>query len=115
MVAQYDTTLCNMKGCDQGFHNYLYYSKGLQDAVDKIVVFEQGVGIVNNLGALREKSLKERGILDENGMVLNWDKTISHVAHQVDRDQDLNKIVKNGKSVFKKEWNQEKALHKEER
>jgi len=115
MVAQYDTTLCNMKGCDQGFHNYLYYSKGLHDAVDKIVVFEQGVGIVNNLGALREKSLKERGILDENGMVLNWDKTISHVAHQVDRDQDLNKIVKNRKSVFKKEWNQEKALHKEER
>ena len=29
MLLQYDETKCNLKGCDQGFHNYLYHSKTL--------------------------------------------------------------------------------------
>jgi hypothetical protein len=31
MVAQFTKTRCISKGCDQGFHNYLYYSGGLSN------------------------------------------------------------------------------------
>eukprot|EP00557_Chaetoceros_sp_GSL56_P003295 CAMPEP_0176499958 /NCGR_PEP_ID=MMETSP0200_2-20121128/13240_1 /TAXON_ID=947934 /ORGANISM="Chaetoceros sp., Strain GSL56" /LENGTH=669 /DNA_ID=CAMNT_0017898483 /DNA_START=31 /DNA_END=2037 /DNA_ORIENTATION=- len=88
MVAQFEKTKCKAKGCDQGFHNYLYYSGGLQNVkgIREVKVFEQGTGTINNLGVLRSKPLSERGLLDENMNVLNWDKSISPVAHQWDRD-----------------------------
>ena len=77
-------------GADQGFHNYLYYSQKLEQAqtIREIIVWEQGKGIVNNLGALRIKTLKEWGIYDEQKhQIFNWDlKTLSPVAHQFDRD-----------------------------
>ena len=93
LVNEWDETDIGMTGSDQGFHNYLYYSRKLQNAesIREIIVWEQGKGIVNNLGALRTKTLKEWGIYDEaTHQVYNWDlKTLSPVAHQWDRDEHL--------------------------
>ena len=93
LVNEWDETDIGMTGSDQGFHNYLYYSRKLQNAesIREIIVWEQGKGIVNNLGALRTKTLKEWGIYDEEThQVYNWDlKTLSPVAHQWDRDEHL--------------------------
>lgn len=97
MVAQFDETQCMVKGCDQGFHNYLYHSKLLQrtKGVGKIVIYEQGKGIINNLGLLRTKPLRDWGLFDvESGKVLNWNGSLSAVVHQFDRDDELNKYVK---------------------
>ncbi len=97
MVTQFDKTKCKLKGCDQGFHNYIYYSGGLSnvEGIRDVVVYEQGKGIINNLGVLRNKPLKEWGLVEDETMkVLNWDKSVSAVAHQFDRDGDLNKHLK---------------------
>jgi hypothetical protein len=96
MIAQFDETKCALKGCDQGFHNYLYYSNSLNKLkeIRTVVEFEQGTGIINNLGILRSKPLREWGILNENNVVLNWDGKVSPVAHQFDRDDELNKHLK---------------------
>jgi len=108
MVHQFDRTKCKMKGCDQGFHNYLYYSGSLSNGVGGIretVVFDQGKGIINNLAALRIKTLKNWGVLKDGSMdVLNWDGSVSQVVHQFDRDDELNKFVKNKRKAFKNEW-----------
>lgn len=91
LTNEWDETDIVMTGADQGFHNYLYYSQKLERAqtVREIIVWEQGKGIVNNLGALRIKTLKEWGIYDEEKhQIFNWDlKTLSPVAHQFDRDE----------------------------
>ena len=44
MVKQFDDTKCKLKGCDQGFHNYMYYSGGLKnvEGVREVEVFGQG-------------------------------------------------------------------------
>ena len=60
-----------------------------------LVKFEQGKGIINNLGLLRSKPLRDWGVLDDKNNVLNWDGSISAVAHQFDRDDELNKHLKN--------------------
>lgn len=114
MVAQFDATSCKSKGCDQGFHNYLYYSGQLGKvndeatsvgAITKLVVHEQGKGIINNLGALRTKPLKEWGMYDaEKELVLNWDGSTSPVAHQYDRDKEVNIMVKIKKKQFEQQW-----------
>jgi len=110
MVAEYDTTLCKQKGCDQGFHNYLYYSGKLEkslntEGISKIIVHEQGKGIINNLGAMRTKPLTEWGLYDsKRELVLNWDGTTSRVAHQYDRDKEANIMVKNKKKQFERQW-----------
>mmetsp|Transcript_45668 Transcript_45668/g.97070 ORF Transcript_45668/g.97070 Transcript_45668/m.97070 type:complete len:721 (-) Transcript_45668:21-2183(-) len=117
MVAEFDTTLCKSKGCDQGFHNYLYYSGKLGaddtskvEGISKVIVHEQGKGIINNVAALREKPLKEWGLYDaEKQRVLNWDGTTSAVAHQYDRDKEVNIMVKGKKRQFEQQW---KALKK---
>eukprot|EP00816_Leptocylindrus_hargravesii_P002119 CAMPEP_0196817842 /NCGR_PEP_ID=MMETSP1362-20130617/62823_1 /TAXON_ID=163516 /ORGANISM="Leptocylindrus danicus, Strain CCMP1856" /LENGTH=550 /DNA_ID=CAMNT_0042195705 /DNA_START=124 /DNA_END=1773 /DNA_ORIENTATION=- len=75
MVLQFDETKCKKKGCDQGFHNYLHYYNKLVGAfgIDKIIVYEQGKGAVNNLGAMKTKPLTEWGLLDTvKEVVLNW-------------------------------------------
>jgi len=93
-----------MTGADQGFHNYLYYSRKLQNAesIREIIVWEQGKGIVNNLGALRTKPFKDWGFYNENTFeVFNWDlKTLSPVAHQWDRDEHLHNHYQ--RDLFKK-------------
>jgi hypothetical protein len=61
MVNEHDECHVKMAGSDQGFHNYLYYSGKLHqtDTIRRIVVWEQGRGMINNLGALRTKTLNE--------------------------------------------------------
>jgi len=116
MVAEYDATLCKQKGCDQGFHNYLYYSGKLEkslntEGISKIIVHEQGKGIINNLGAMRAKALTEWGLYDaKRELVLNWDGTTSRVAHQYDRDKEANIMVKNKKKQFERQWKASKRL-----
>jgi hypothetical protein len=122
MVTQFDITDCKLKGCDQGFHNYLYYSGMLvggrrkgndsdsdddddNDGISKIIVHEQGHGIINNLAALRAKPLSEQGMYDsKREVVLNWDGSISAVAHQYDRDKEVNNMVKGKKRIFESNW-----------
>lgn len=107
MVAEFDRTKCKMKGCDQGFHNYLYYSHKLVGAtgIGSIEVHSQGNGIINNLGVMRTKPLSEWGVLDvDTKKVYNWDKSLSPVVHQFDRDEDLNKIIKEKKKDFMNNW-----------
>lgn len=112
-VAQFDSTHCKNKGCDQGFHNYLYYSGQLGDesgevkarGISRVTVHEQGHGIINNLAALRDKPLSELGLYDaEREVVLNWDGSISAVAHQYDRDKEVNAMVKRKKRLFEHHW-----------
>lgn len=92
-------------GSDQGFHNYLYYSGKLRHAatIQRIVVWEQGRGVVNNLGALRTKPLSDWGMYDsDNHIVYQWDGvTPSPVVHQFDRDNDLGRWMGN---LRHKQW-----------
>lgn len=122
MVAQFDATNCKSKGCDQGFHNYLYYSgqlgkvdnKTSVDSILKLFVHEQGKGIINNLGALRSKPLKEWGLYDAGReLVLNWDGSTSPVAHQYDRDKEVNMMVREKKRRFEQQWRQTKTKQRE--
>lgn len=110
LVNEWDETDIGMTGADQGFHNYLYYSRKLQnsDTVREIIVWEQGKGIINNLGALRTKTLKEWGIYDEDKhLIYNWDrKTLSPVAHQFDRDEAAHSwMVKKKHKEWTTSWN----------
>mmetsp|Transcript_22978 Transcript_22978/g.52621 ORF Transcript_22978/g.52621 Transcript_22978/m.52621 type:complete len:663 (-) Transcript_22978:424-2412(-) len=96
MVVEYDKTQCKAKGCDQGFHNYLFRKNVLVNAqgINEIIMHEQGKGAVNNLSAMRIKTLKEWGVLKDNGKVYNWDGSLSPVVHQYDRDKELANIVR---------------------
>ena len=102
MVTQFDDTKCKLKGCDQGFHNYLYYSNSLSNVkgIKEVIEFEQGTGIINNLGVLRSKPLREWGLLNDENVVLNWDGSVSAVAHQFDRDDELNKHLKKVRTSY---------------
>jgi hypothetical protein len=102
MVCESDETGTKLMGADQGFHNFLYYSKKLGNAesIRGITVFDQGRGAINNLGAMRKAPLESWGngkILDfhsdTNMAVLNWDGLISPVVHQFDRHPILSKYV----------------------
>ena len=102
MVGESDETGTKLMGADQGFHNYLYYSNKLvnADTISRIIVFDQGRGAINNMGAMRTAPLEEWGnghILDQQSntsmTVLNWDGSISPVVHQFDRHQVLAKYV----------------------
>lgn len=119
MVAQFDATLCKSKGCDQGFHNYLYYSGKLGtsgskvsvEGISKVIVHDQGKGIINNLAALRIKPLREWGLYDaKRELVLNWDGTTSAVAHQYDRDMEVSVMVKGRKRQLESAWRAFKKL-----
>ena len=112
MITQFDNTKCKLKGCDQGFHNYLYYTNGLTGlkGIREVIEFEQGKGIINNLGMLRTKPLREWGLLNDSNLVLNWDGQVSAVAHQFDRDDELNKHLKEVRKVYgQKFWAAKKA------
>ena len=120
LVNEKDETEVRMTGSDQGFHNYLYYSHKLANvhAIQELVVWEQGYGIINNLGAMRKKPLEEWGMYNATThQVYNWDGKLSPVVHQWDRDQDLfrylfHQKLGNYKSVWhsrQKEINNNKA------
>ena len=113
MVLQFDETKCKKKGCDQGFHNYLHYYYKLlgKSGISQVIVYDQGKGAVNNLGAMKEKPLTEWGILDTTtNLVSNWDKSISPVIHQVDRDTELRMISNAKRREYVKKWKDEREL-----
>ena len=117
MIAEFDKTKCKQKGCDQGFHNYLHYSGGLSNVkgIREVKVFDQGKGIINNLGALRAKPLSERGVLNNSTMqVINWDGSVSAVAHQFDRDDELNKYIKQKKADYVRQWSNRDIENKDD-
>ncbi len=95
MIHEYDKTKASRIGSDQAFHNYLYYTDALSNlkGIKETVVYEQGKGIVNNIGMFRSKPFREWGILNEQNEVLNWDGSISAVVHQYDRDKELNNHI----------------------
>ena len=121
VVAESDHTGVVLAGADQGFHNYLHYAHKFKytETIHSIVVFDQGQGIVNNLGAMRTKPLEEWGngkLLQtvkvdgkEKFVVLNWDGTVSPVVHQYDRHKQLsNFFYKDLGGMWMDEWNQRK-------
>jgi hypothetical protein len=117
MVNEHDECHIKMTGSDQGFHNYLYYSSKLQHVttIQRIVVWEQGRGAINNLGALRTKPLAEWGVYDPTThTVYQWDgKTKSPVVHQWDRDKHLHAYMVNKRHPqWEKEWQQRKQARR---
>jgi hypothetical protein len=112
-VAESDESKTVIFGADQGFHNYLYYSNKLSnaEAISNILVQDQGLGIVNNMGALRDKKLSEWGngkIVETTELavtIYNWDGTVSPVVHQYDRHKELsNWWHKKRMREFQKQW-----------
>ena len=92
LINEKDETVIRMTGSDQGFHNYLYYSGKLRNvnAISSLTVWDQGRGIINNLGALRKIPLTEWGNYNlTTDIVTNWDGKASPVVHQWDRDAEL--------------------------
>lgn len=121
MVNEYDETGIKLMGADQGFHNYLYYSGKLRNAhkIRSLSVFDQGRGIVNNMGAMRNKELHEWGngkMVVEEGeekVILNWDGKPSPVVHQFDRFDVLGKyFYKKKTKELKDAWYQENRNRK---
>jgi hypothetical protein len=117
-INEDDETPIRMTGSDQGFHNYLYYSHKLSNAhaIESVTVWEQGRGLINNVGALRKKPFSEWGIYnDVTHEVFNWDGTLSPVVHQWDRDAHLyNFRIKNVMGNLRTWWNDEWQRMKEE-
>jgi hypothetical protein len=115
LVNEHDECHVRMAGSDQGFHNYLYYSGKLEQAetIRRIIVWEQGRGIINNLGALRTKTLEEWGIYNVNTHdIYQWDGvTKSPVVHQWDRDNLLHKyFIKKRHKEWVKQWEESKRV-----
>jgi hypothetical protein len=82
MVNEHDECNIRMAGSDQGFHNYLHYSGKLHNAepIRRVVVWEQGRGAINNLGALRTKPLSEWGFYNGGTHeVFQWDGEVRNV------------------------------------
>ena len=112
LVNEHDECDIRMTGSDQGFHNYLYWSGKLLQAtsISKIVVWEQGRGIINNLGAMRTKKLVDWGVYDaERHLVYQWDgKTLSPVVHQWDRDPQLHTyMARKRQKEWQREWDEQ--------
>lgn len=84
--------------------------------IHDIVVFDQGTGIVNNMGAMRTAELEEWGngrmVQDSSGHlthVLNWDGTVSPVVHQFDRHKSLSKYFFSTRGrVYMQKWETKK-------
>ena len=116
MVNEWDETDIKMTGADQGFHNYLYYSGKLanSETISRLVVWEQGKGIINNLGALRDKPFADWGFYNPKTVkVYNWDGTLSPVVHQYDRDNHLhNQYVRILFQKWKREYFEAKKKKK---
>mmetsp|Transcript_17588 Transcript_17588/g.36729 ORF Transcript_17588/g.36729 Transcript_17588/m.36729 type:complete len:500 (-) Transcript_17588:264-1763(-) len=131
MVAQSDERKCKSVGCDQGFHNYLYYLGNLDEwlaSTNKrgeqtcdIRVHVHGEGAVNNLSAMRESPLRDQGVLKtfdvdetyvtkDGNIVVNSDgSTPSPVVHQFDRDKELKGLIRKRTSQMLKEWKSEQS------
>jgi len=119
MVNEWDETDIHMTGADQGFHNYLYYSGKLANSpsISRLVVWEQGKGKINNLGALRTKPFSDWGFYNPaTSEVYNWDGNLSPVVHQYDRDAHLhNRYVRQHFNRWKEEFKEKKKKVAKER
>lgn len=124
LINEHDENDIRMTGSDQGFHNYLYYSSKLvgADTIDRLILWEQGRGIINNVGALRTKPFSVWGFYNPaTHVVYQWDgKTPSPVVHQWDRDKDLHGWMNGEKHrAWTQEWQDGQAalqqIHKSER
>jgi len=106
LLLEFDATQCVAHGCDQGLHNYIYYSGKLQQenpaTIANVTTYTHGTGHVINLAGLRHenKPLRELGVLIEEATVVNVDGSLPNIAHQVDRDAELAKY-------FRIKYNQE--------
>lgn len=110
LINEHDEGTIRMTGSDQGFHNYLFYTGKLlnADTIDQLVVWEQGFGAINNLGAMRTDSLTNWGIRDpDTNVIYQWDgQTPSPVVHQWDRDKDLHRYMLNRHKEWSEQWRQ---------
>jgi hypothetical protein len=99
---------------------FFHYSHKLSNAnrIHDIVVFDQGTGIVNNMGAMRTAPLEEWGngrmVQDSEGHlthVLNWDGTVSPVVHQFDRHKSLAKyfFITRGR-IYTEKWETKRKI-----
>ncbi|KAL3925524.1 MAG: hypothetical protein SGILL_000342, partial [Bacillariaceae sp.] len=123
MIQSYDENPCTLKGCDQGYHQILFYTGRLQQSPDigpiilppkegdvpailslaaspriqNIEYFAQGSSFVSTLAmyCIYHQPLRAFGLLDNTtNMVLNWDKSsLVAVVHQFDRCPELNAIM----------------------
>ena len=98
---------------------YLYYSSKLANAetISRIVLWDQGQGIINNLSALRTMPLEDWKIYnDQKHEVYQWDlHTLSPVVHQWDRDKKLHAWMHGKKHrAWSNEWQAKLKNTKEE-
>jgi hypothetical protein len=119
MISQFDERNCKQVGCDQGFHNYLFYDPDaklrnfLEDKDCVVNVHKQGEGTVNNLAAMRNSSLRSQGVLleghaefEDGFAVVNMDRTVSPVMHQFDRDGELKGVIRQRTKLWMRKWMQ---------
>eukprot|EP01038_Epipyxis_sp_PR26KG_P005021 gene5021-7009_t len=105
MLHSMDTVKCWLKGIesDQGYQNYLFYNGYFNTTVGDAILFHQGNGVVNTIGAMNgfrvpkdkkgplDKFWKVR---DKDGFLINYDGTRSACVHQWDRWYDeLQKFI----------------------
>ena len=74
---------------DQGHLNYVYLTHKL--AHERVFVEQQGRGIMNTVGYIPEKDIGRH--LNAEGLVVNYDASVSPVVHQYDRFPQLAPLV----------------------
>jgi len=105
MLKSMDSVKCWLKGIesDQGYQNYLYYKGFFNTSIGSPILYYQGEGPVNTIGALNGKRVPANmkgpldtfwKIRDKDGYILNNDGTKSACVHQWDRwYKDLWKFI----------------------
>lgn len=99
MLASMDKVQCWRKGIesDQGYQNYLFYNGHFNTEHGNATLFQQGEGVINTIGAMNGYRVPKdkKGpldtfwkIRDDEGYILNNDKTKSACIHQWDRWHD---------------------------
>ena len=84
MVDQMVRLKAHPSGMDQGVHNYLLYTRQLKNAR----VFHNLLGPVFTMG----KTVDLETSFDDEGFVLNKDRSVAHVLHQYDRHIETGKL-----------------------
>ena len=78
------------------------------------MVWEQGFGRVNNVGAMRTQPFADWGMYDATSAsgtdVYQWDgRSLSPVVHQWDRDKQLHTTMKRKQKEWKQRWEAQQA------
>ena len=111
MMEDFELTECQVYGCEQGNHNYLFWSSRLKkaDTINQLVMAEQGKSAVNTLRILIKyagSSLKDIGTVNDHDQVVNIDGEPSPVVHQYETDPYLNKVVARLANDQREKWTQ---------